>query len=275
MDPPHPGGAPSHRWGEGVVSMVRGSDAASVLETTPTAVLFPGQGSQVPGMRDAVASARPDLLEAVVALVGDDPFERIDESTRFAQPAILCASLAGWARVRDQVAVADRLRRPLARRADRPRGGRRARGARRAAPRRPARPAHGRVRRGERRRHDARPARRRARPGGGPRRRVRRRGRQRQRPRPDRPLGRVRRPARRAHEGARRRAARDPARRQRRLSLPPDGGCRRAVSRGARRGADARAERRRVLVLERAARSSILPASSPTRSSRPCCGARR
>lgn len=54
-------------------------------------------------MRDAVASARPDLLEAVVALVGADPFERIDESTRYAQPAILCASLAGWARVRSWV----------------------------------------------------------------------------------------------------------------------------------------------------------------------------
>ena len=54
-------------------------------------------------MRDAVASARPDLLEAAIALVGDDPFERIDESTRFAQPAILCASLAGWSRVADRV----------------------------------------------------------------------------------------------------------------------------------------------------------------------------
>jgi [acyl-carrier-protein] S-malonyltransferase len=75
-----------------------------VLDATPTAVLFPGQGSQVPGMRDAVASARPDLLEAVVALVGADPFEHIDESTRYAQPAILCASLAGWARVRADVA---------------------------------------------------------------------------------------------------------------------------------------------------------------------------
>ena len=35
-------------------------------------------------MRDAVAGARPDLLEAVLTLVGDDPFARIDESTRFA-----------------------------------------------------------------------------------------------------------------------------------------------------------------------------------------------
>jgi len=74
-----------------------------VLDVTPTAVLLPGQGSQVPGMRDAVACARPDLLEAVLAMVGDDPFERIDESTRFAQPAIFCASVAGWARVANRV----------------------------------------------------------------------------------------------------------------------------------------------------------------------------
>lgn len=73
-----------------------------------TAVLFPGQGSQVPDMRELVAGARPDLLEAVLDLVGDDPFERIDESTRFAQPAIFCASLAGWA------GVADGVRTPLA-----------------------------------------------------------------------------------------------------------------------------------------------------------------
>src|SRR5438552_928439 len=32
-----------------------------------TAFLFPGQGSQVPGMRDEVAALRPDLLELVDA----------------------------------------------------------------------------------------------------------------------------------------------------------------------------------------------------------------
>ncbi|MDP2712025.1 MAG: ACP S-malonyltransferase [Solirubrobacteraceae bacterium] len=74
-----------------------------MLDVTPTAILFPGQGSQVPGMRELVASARPDLLEAVLDLVGDDPFERIDESTRFAQPAIFCASLAGWSRAAESV----------------------------------------------------------------------------------------------------------------------------------------------------------------------------
>src|SRR4051794_16721134 len=59
------------------------------------AVLFPGQGSQTPDMRRRVESERPDLL----ALAGEEPFERADEGTRWAQPAIFCASLAGWSRV--------------------------------------------------------------------------------------------------------------------------------------------------------------------------------
>ena len=74
-----------------------------MLSSSATAVVFPGQGSQVDGMRDLVADARPDLLEAVVDLVGCDPFARVDESTRFAQPAIFCASLAGWDRLRGHV----------------------------------------------------------------------------------------------------------------------------------------------------------------------------
>jgi malonyl CoA-acyl carrier protein transacylase len=47
-------------------------------------------------MRDRVAALRPDLLSAVTRAVGEDPFPRVEESTRFAQPAILCASLALW-----------------------------------------------------------------------------------------------------------------------------------------------------------------------------------
>jgi [acyl-carrier-protein] S-malonyltransferase len=47
-------------------------------------------------MRSRVAAQRPDLLAAVTAAVGEDPFPRVEESTRFAQPAILCASLAAW-----------------------------------------------------------------------------------------------------------------------------------------------------------------------------------
>jgi [acyl-carrier-protein] S-malonyltransferase len=74
-----------------------------VLNATATALLFPGQGSQTPDMREQVADVRPDLLRAVTELVGEDPFERVDESTRFAQPAILCASLASWSLLADRV----------------------------------------------------------------------------------------------------------------------------------------------------------------------------
>jgi [acyl-carrier-protein] S-malonyltransferase len=68
------------------------------LITDPSApvALFPGQGSQTPEMRDLVADRAPELLERCIALVGEDPFPRASESTRFAQPAIFCASLAGW-----------------------------------------------------------------------------------------------------------------------------------------------------------------------------------
>jgi malonyl CoA-acyl carrier protein transacylase len=62
----------------------------------PTAILFPGQGSQTPEMRDVVAEVRPDLLALAAEVVGEDPFPRADDGTNFAQPAIFCASLAGW-----------------------------------------------------------------------------------------------------------------------------------------------------------------------------------
>ena len=61
-----------------------------------TAILFPGQGSQTPDMRQNVADVRPDLLSLAAEVVGGDPFARAEEGTRFAQPAIFCASLAGW-----------------------------------------------------------------------------------------------------------------------------------------------------------------------------------
>jgi len=47
-------------------------------------------------MREIVEQHRPDLHEHVTAIVGEDPFARAADGTRFAQPAILCASLAGW-----------------------------------------------------------------------------------------------------------------------------------------------------------------------------------
>ena len=66
------------------------------MPDVPTAVLFPGQGSQTPEMRDLVAQREPELLERCLELVGEDPFARVEESTRFQQPAIFCASIAGW-----------------------------------------------------------------------------------------------------------------------------------------------------------------------------------
>lgn len=63
-----------------------------------TAVLFPGQGSQTSDMRDSVARLRPDLYEFALDEVGNDLFDRANENTEFAQPAIYCASLAGWSR---------------------------------------------------------------------------------------------------------------------------------------------------------------------------------
>jgi [acyl-carrier-protein] S-malonyltransferase len=58
--------------------------------------LFPGQGSQTSALRERVARVAPRLLAECTALVGEDPFARVAQSTRFAQPAIFCASLAGW-----------------------------------------------------------------------------------------------------------------------------------------------------------------------------------
>ena len=66
-----------------------------------TALLFPGQGSQTAEMRDEVAAARPDLLALACEVVGDDPFARVDDGTRYAQPAIYCASVVGFERLRD------------------------------------------------------------------------------------------------------------------------------------------------------------------------------
>jgi malonyl CoA-acyl carrier protein transacylase len=61
-----------------------------------TAIVFPGQGSLSAGMRELVERRRPDLLELAGDAVGEDPFARLGEDTRFDQPAIFCASLAGF-----------------------------------------------------------------------------------------------------------------------------------------------------------------------------------
>jgi len=67
-----------------------------VSDSHRTALLFPGQGSQTPEMAAVVAARLPRLAELARELCGEDPFELVGESTRFAQPAIYCASLAYW-----------------------------------------------------------------------------------------------------------------------------------------------------------------------------------
>jgi acyl transferase domain-containing protein len=47
-------------------------------------------------MRSVVERVRPDLLELCEHELGLDPFEHVSEGTHMAQPAIFCASLAGW-----------------------------------------------------------------------------------------------------------------------------------------------------------------------------------
>ena len=113
------------------------------LDPSAPAVLFPGQGSQTPEMRDVVRRRCPELYERCLDLVGEDPFLRVEESTRFQQPAIFCASWAGWTALRDEPT---RRRRALARRAGRAGRRRRADARRRARARRPARHADGRGR---------------------------------------------------------------------------------------------------------------------------------
>jgi [acyl-carrier-protein] S-malonyltransferase len=62
----------------------------------PSALLFPGQGSQNEEMRELVAEMRPDLLRLVTEELGTDPFPRVNQGTLYAQPALFCASVAGW-----------------------------------------------------------------------------------------------------------------------------------------------------------------------------------
>jgi [acyl-carrier-protein] S-malonyltransferase len=65
-------------------------------------MLFPGQGSQTVDMRDQVERHRPDLLELAQSEVSDDLFERAEDGTRWAQPAIFCAALAGYEVLKDR-----------------------------------------------------------------------------------------------------------------------------------------------------------------------------
>ncbi len=53
-------------------------------------------------MRETVEAHRPDLLALAEAEVAGDLFERADAGTRWAQPAIFCAALAGYEVLKDR-----------------------------------------------------------------------------------------------------------------------------------------------------------------------------
>ena len=61
---------------------------------TPTAVLFPGQGSHAHGMDEPWRGSR--AFEEGLELLDFDPFSRIDEGTRYQQPALFLCSIAAW-----------------------------------------------------------------------------------------------------------------------------------------------------------------------------------
>jgi malonyl CoA-acyl carrier protein transacylase len=56
-------------------------------------LLFPGQGSHTDGDRAEVQALAPERLARCIELVGEDPFERVTESTAFAQPALFLTSV--------------------------------------------------------------------------------------------------------------------------------------------------------------------------------------
>jgi [acyl-carrier-protein] S-malonyltransferase len=81
-----------------IVNASPAADKYAVMDARPpTALLFPGQGSQTDDMRESVERFCPELLEQAIAELDVDPFEHLDEGTAFVQPALYCASLAGWA----------------------------------------------------------------------------------------------------------------------------------------------------------------------------------
>jgi hypothetical protein len=68
-----------------------------LVSALATAALFPGQGSQTSDLRDGVQRVAPALLAECIALVSENPFARVSESTRFAQPGAQRHSIYGAA----------------------------------------------------------------------------------------------------------------------------------------------------------------------------------
>jgi [acyl-carrier-protein] S-malonyltransferase len=64
------------------------------------AAIFPGQGSHAADMDEPYRGS--SAFERGLELLGFDPFERLDEGTRFQQPAIFLCSVAAWDIWREQ-----------------------------------------------------------------------------------------------------------------------------------------------------------------------------
>jgi [acyl-carrier-protein] S-malonyltransferase len=64
------------------------------------AAIFPGQGSHASDMDEPFRGL--PAFERGLELLGFDPFERLDEGTRFQQPAIFLCSVAAWDLWRDE-----------------------------------------------------------------------------------------------------------------------------------------------------------------------------
>jgi [acyl-carrier-protein] S-malonyltransferase len=71
---------------------------------TPTAILFPGQGSLTPDSAEQARDAWPELVERACDLAGEDVFEGAQHSTALAQPAIFVSSISAWRERREDVA---------------------------------------------------------------------------------------------------------------------------------------------------------------------------
>jgi [acyl-carrier-protein] S-malonyltransferase len=60
------------------------------------AVLCPGHGGEHDGMRERVRRHRPELLALAEELLSADPYGELAAGTEYLQPAVFCATLAGW-----------------------------------------------------------------------------------------------------------------------------------------------------------------------------------
>jgi malonyl CoA-acyl carrier protein transacylase len=69
-----------------------------------TAILFPGQGSHEPGMDEPYRES--ELLRRGLERLGEDPFARLEEGTRWQQPALFLACAAAWDEARPDAMAA-------------------------------------------------------------------------------------------------------------------------------------------------------------------------